>query len=336
MEESSQPIVIAEAGVNHNGDVDLAIALVDAAAAAGADMAKFQAFSADSLSSADAPAAKYQSERTGHVDQRAMLSALELSREAFAKIAEHCRTRSISFLCTPFDLEELEFLISLDMPAIKIASGELTNGPALALFGAQDMPIYLSTGMATLDEVEAAVEALKQAGAKDITALHCTSLYPAPLETLNLRAIETMRTALGLPVGYSDHSTGIHASIAATALGATVIEKHLTLDRAMPGPDHAASLEPNELKEMIAGIRAVASSLGDGRKQPAPGEADTARVARRSWHAAHDLTAGQVLTEGDVVALRPETGVSASKPVIGNTISRAIKRGSPINLDDFS
>lgn len=326
----SSPTVIAEAGVNHNGDVALALALVDAAKSAGADMVKFQAFSADSLTSAIAPAAKYQSERTGHVDQHAMLAALELTRDEFRQIAGHCAEREIAFLCTPFDLEQLDFLLSLNMPAIKIASGELTNGPALALFGRQRMPIYLSTGMATMAEVESAVKTLRMAGADDVTVLHCTSLYPAPIDKLNLRAIATMRDTLGVPVGYSDHSTGIHAALAAVALGATVIEKHLTLDKSMAGPDHAASLEPQELAAMIAGIRDVAKALGDGIKRPVPEEAETAHIARRSWHARENLPAGHVLTEGDIVALRPETGVSANQTLVGKTLVKAVEAGAPI------
>lgn len=330
------PTVIAEAGVNHNGDVALALALVDAAKDAGADMVKFQAFSAESLTSAAAPSAKYQSDRTGHADQRAMLSALELTRQDFTRIADHCAARGIAFLCTPFDLDQLDFLLTLGMPAIKIASGELTNGPALALFGRQGLPVYLSTGMATMAEVETAIGALRSAGATDITALHCTSLYPAPADKLNLRAITTMREVLGIPIGYSDHSTGIHAAVAATALGATVIEKHLTLDKTLHGPDHAASLEPAELAAMITGIRDVAAALGDGVKRPAPEEAETAHIARRSWHARKDLSAGHVLTEADIMALRPETGISASLAVTGRTLVRPVAAGGPITGADVA
>jgi len=332
----TSPTVIAEAGVNHNGDVALALALVDAAKEAGADMVKFQAFSADSLTSAAAPAAKYQSDRTGHSNQHAMLKALELSEDAFRRIADHCTASGIDFLCTPFDLDQLDFLLSLNMPAIKIASGELTNGPALALFGRQGKPVYLSTGMATMAEVEIAVDTLRTAGATDITALHCTSLYPAPPERLNLNAITTMRETLGIPVGYSDHSTTIYASIAAAALGATVIEKHLTLDKSMPGPDHAASLEPKELTAMIAGIREVAASLGDGVKRPEPGEAETAQVARRSWHARSDLAAGQTLKAGDIEPMRPASGIPANRDILGRALVRPIPAGTPILETDLT
>lgn len=332
----TSPTVIAEAGVNHNGEVALALALVDAAKDAGADMVKFQAFSAESLTSAAAPAAKYQSDRTGHADQRAMLSALELTHADFTRIADHCAARGIAFLCTPFDLDQLDFLLTLGMPAIKIASGELTNGPALSLFGRQGRPIYLSTGMATMAEVETAIGALRSAGATDITALHCTSLYPAPPDRLNLKAITTMREVLGIPVGYSDHSTNIHASIAAAALGATVIEKHLTLDKAMQGPDHAASLEPSELTAMIAGIREVAASLGDGIKRPAPEEAETAHIARRSWHARSDLAAGQTLQAGDIEPMRPACGIPANRDILGRAVVRPIPAGTPILEADLT
>jgi N,N'-diacetyllegionaminate synthase len=330
------PVIIAEAGVNHNGRRDLALKLVDAAAAAGADMVKFQAFSADTLTSAAAPAAGYQADRTGHDRQQEMLAALELDRDDFAAIAAHCKTRGIAFLCTPFDTGMLDFLLGLGMPAIKVASGEITNAPALRAFGAKGVPVYLSTGMATLDEVRAALETLKAAGAGEITVLHCTSLYPAPPETLNLAAIATMRDALGVPTGYSDHSEGIFASVAAAALGATVIEKHLTLDRGMDGPDHAASLEPDALAQMIAMVRAAALARGDGVKQPVAAEAETARVARRSWHASRALDAGATLGAGDVAALRPETGIPANVEVIGRVLARDLAAGEALQESDLA
>lgn len=333
---STRPVVIAEAGVNHNGDRGLALKLVDAAADAGADLVKFQAFSAETLSSAAAPAAAYQSERTGQADQLAMLIGLELSRADFEAVADRCRSRGIAFLCTPFDLDMLDFLIALGMPAIKVASGELTNGPALERIGAKAMPVYLSTGMATLDEVRQALDAVRRAGATEVTVLHCTSLYPAPLETLNLRALASLQSELGVPVGYSDHSEGIHAAVAAVALGATVLEKHLTLDRSLPGPDHAASLEPDEMAEMIRAVRDVAAALGDGVKRPVPAEAEIARVARRSWHASRALPAGHRLAEGDAVPLRPEIGVSTNRPIVGRALARDVAAGAAILEEDLA
>ncbi|MCR9220165.1 MAG: N-acetylneuraminate synthase family protein [Alphaproteobacteria bacterium] len=328
-----RPVIIAEAGVNHNGRRDLALRLVDAAADAGADLVKFQAFSADTLASDASPAASYQRERTGASAQRAMLKALELSADDFAAVAAHCRSRGIGFLCTPFDVEQLDALIALGMPAVKVASGELTNHPALRRFGASGLPVYLSTGMATLAEVRAALDALRAAGAGEVTALHCTSLYPAPPETLNLAAIATLREALATPVGYSDHSLGAHMAVAATALGACVIEKHLTLDRAMQGPDHAASLEPEPFARMVREIHEVAAALGDGEKRPHPLEAETAYVARRSWHATRDLPVGAVLGAGDMALLRPAAGAPGDRALEGRRLLAPVAAGAPIRED---
>jgi sialic acid synthase SpsE len=301
----SRPIVIAEAGVNHNGDRDRARALIDAAAEAGADIVKFQAFTPERLVARNTATTTYQLANAGAVDQRAMLAALALTAADFEALAHHCQERRVEFLCTAFDPDLVAAFVALGMKRIKVASGELTNSPALRQFARNDLPILLSTGMATLDEVERAVEVLRDAGAAEITLLHCTSLYPAPLESLNLSAMATMSRRFGLPVGYSDHSLGDHAAIAAAALGATIIEKHFTLDRALPGPDHRASLEPDELAAMIRRLREVARALGDGVKAPAPGEIETARLVRRSWHAARALSAGAVLAAHDVVLLRP-------------------------------
>lgn len=330
------PLIIAEAGVNHNGDLARALDLVDAAAAAGADVVKFQAFSAASLTSAEAPAARYQAERTGSNGQRSMLETLQLGTDDFRRIAARCQSSKVAFLCTPFDLDMLDSLIELGMPAVKVASGELTNRPALERFGATGLPILLSTGMATLAEVEAALATLRAAGAADITVLHCTSLYPAPPDSLNLRAIESLRAALDAPVGYSDHSEGVHMAVAAAALGATVIEKHLTLDRRLPGPDHAASLEPPEFATMVSQVHEVAVALGDGVKRPAPAEQEIAFAARRSWHAARDLGAGRRIEAADAAPMRPAAGIPASEAILGRTLRRDIAAGAPIRAEDLS
>jgi N,N'-diacetyllegionaminate synthase len=329
------PIVIAEAGVNHNGDLDRALAMVDAAAAAGADYVKFQAFSTDSLVTHDARTAAYQQANAGESSQDALLRGLELSGDDFATLAAACRDAKIGFMASVFDLVQLDALIALGMDRLKVASGELTNTPALIRFAERGLPVILSTGMATLAEVDEAVAVLRGHGCHDINLLHCTSLYPAPPESLNLAAIATMRKHFGLPVGYSDHSLGDQASIAAVALGATMIEKHFTLDRALPGPDHRASLEPDELSAMIARLRDVASALGDGVKRPAAGEADTARLVRRSWHTRRALPAGSVLGEQDITLKRPADGLAPSHSPIGCRLTRALEADVPVVADDL-
>jgi len=329
------PLVIAEAGVNHNGDLARARDMVAAAADAGADYVKFQAFSAASLVADGARTAAYQAANTGEVDQAALLNRLELGVDDLAALADECRARKVRFLCTPFDVSMTGALIAMGMDRIKIASGELTNTEALSAFAGFGLPIILSTGMATLDEVDAALAVLTEHGATDITLLHCTSLYPAPPESLNLRAITTMAKRFGRPVGYSDHSLGDQASIAAVALGATVIEKHFTLDRALPGPDHQASLEPNELGSMIKKLRATAMALGDGDKKPTAGERETAQLVRRSWHAARDLAAGTVLVHADVVLVRPADGLSPADSPLGHRLDRALGAGTPVRAEDL-
>lgn len=329
-------MVVAEAGVNHNGDLGRARALVAAAAEAGADYVKFQGFRAEEIVAADAATAAYQAANTGVESQHELLRALEISLDQFGVIAEDCGHHGIRFMCTPFDTSMTGALIGLGMDRIKIASGELTNTQALSAFAGFGLPIILSTGMATLDEVDAALGVLSEHGADDVTLLHCTSLYPAPPETLNLRAITTMAERFGRPVGYSDHSLGDQASIAAVALGATVIEKHFTLDRNLPGPDHQASLEPDELRSMIDKLRATAVALGNGDKQPTPDERETARLVRRSWHAARDLAAGTVLTGGDLVLVRPADGLSPAKSPLGQTLDRALGAGTPVRAEDLA
>jgi sialic acid synthase SpsE len=329
-------LVVAEAGVNHNGDLGRARAMVDVAAKAGADYIKFQAFSTDSLVTRDAGTAAYQTANAGETRQDRLLRGLELSPAQFEILAAACRDAGIGFMVSVFDLTQLDALLALGMDRIKIASGELTNTPALARFARTGLPVLLSTGMATLAEVEDAVRVLREHDARDIILLHCTSLYPAPPDSLNLRAIGTMARQTGLPIGFSDHSLGDHAAIAAVALGATVIEKHFTLDRNLPGPDHRASLEPDELAAMIRRLRDVALALGDGIKAPAPGEAETARLVRRSWHVVRDVPAGGRLAPADVALLRPEGGMAPAREVVGHVLVRAKTAGSALLSTDLA
>lgn len=335
-----QPVfVIAEAGVNHNGDVDRALALCDAAQAAGADAVKFQTFRAEDLVVPGAPTAEYQKKQTGEDDQFSMLRKLELSREQHARIRAHCERIGIEFFSTPFSLAAVDMLVELGVRRIKMPSGELTHRALVEHACATGLPVLLSTGMATLDEVrEALAWARAVRGSLDgIAVLHCTSAYPASDETLNLRAIATMQATLGLPVGYSDHSLGIEASLAAVSLGATVIEKHLTLDRTLPGPDHAASLEPQEFGALVRGIRRIATMLGDGVKAPRPEEKDAARVARRSIVAIADIPAGATLHAGMLACRRPATGIPPRdwERVVGSTARAAIAAGTVLQWDQL-
>jgi N,N'-diacetyllegionaminate synthase len=330
------PLVIAEAGVNHNGDLARARDMVAAAAEAGADIVKFQAFTAAGLVARGAQTAAYQAANTGKGDQVSLLGDLELSRDDFEVLAEDCRGQGIGFLATAFDIDMIEALVAMGMDRIKVASGELTNTPALRRFAQLGLPVLLSTGMATMDEVGAAVETLTVAGANDITLLHCTSLYPAPTDALNLRAMPAMAARFGLPVGYSDHSLGDHAAIAAVALGATVIEKHFTLDRALPGPDHKASLEPAELAAMIRKLRETAAMLGDGEKKPAPGEKETAALVRRSWHAVRDIPAGTLLTTNDLVLKRPADGLPPDECPAGRRLAVALCADQPVKAEHLA
>ena len=329
-------LVIAEAGVNHNGDLGRAREMVRAAAASGADYVKFQAFSAEGLVAQGARTAAYQAANTGEVDQRALLRGLEIGRDGFAALAQECRAQRIGFMATAFDVDMVEALVALGMDRIKVASGELTNAPALARFARLGKPVLLSTGMATLDEVGRAIGVLRANGAADITLLQCTSLYPAPPAALNLRAMTTMAERFGLPVGFSDHSLGDHAAVAAAALGATVIEKHFTLDRKLPGPDHAASLEPGELAAMIRKLREIGAMLGDGRKMPTRDELATARLVRRSWHAARDLAAGMVIAADAVVLKRPADGLAPEASPVGRTLIRAVAADAPLTAADLA
>ena len=325
------PIIIAEAGVNHNGDIGRAMDMVAAAAAAGVEYVKFQAFRADTLVADGCATAGYQAQNTGIGDQKTLLQSLELGREAFAALAASCHQHQVRFLCTAFDPEQIEYFIGLGMDCIKIASGELTNRPALVHAASFGLPIILSTGMATLEEIGVAVDCLVRHGASEVTLLHCTSLYPAPDASINLRAMQQLRDRFGLQVGYSDHSEGIHIPIAATALGATIIEKHYTLDRSLPGPDHLASLEPAELAAMVQAVHRTATALGDGCKQPSEDERAVAALVRRSWHALRPISAGTVISAQDVGLRRPGSGLTPDVMVIGRRARRTIPAGQPLD-----
>lgn len=328
---SERCIIIAEAGVNHNGDIGIAKELVRLAAEAGADYVKFQTFSADKLVTRTAEQAEYQKKNLQsekNASQYEMLKKLELSREDHYELIRTCNYYGIKFLSTAFDNENLEFLVKdLDVDFIKIPSGELTNYPYLCLAASLNKPIILSTGMATLDEIIESVDLLKKLGVStdSLYILHCTTEYPALISEVNLNAMETIQKATGCRVGYSDHTMGIDVSIAAAALGATVIEKHFTLDRSMIGPDHRASLQPEELKQLVIAVRNVQRALGNGVKQLASArERGNKTAARKSIVAACDIRAGEIFTEQNLTTKRPGTGISPMKwPVlIGKTATR--------------
>jgi N,N'-diacetyllegionaminate synthase len=328
--------LIAEAGVNHNGDLDLARRLVDAAAEAGADAVKFQTFRTAALVSGAAPKARYQVETTGGGEsQRAMLARLELSAEAHAALRDHTTRRGLVFFSTPFDEASADLLARLGVELLKIPSGEVTNLPLLRHVAAKGLPVLLSTGMCTLEEVAVAVEAIRAAGDPPLAILHCVSAYPAPVEDTNLRAMETLHARFGVPVGLSDHTLGIEIALAAVARGAAVLEKHLTLDRTLPGPDHRASLEPADFGALVRSVRAIESALGDGAKRPMPSELDTRSVARRSLVAARPLPAGHQLTRDDIAIKRPGTGIPPAdfERALGHVLTRAVAADDVLTWD---
>ncbi len=331
--------IIAEAGVNHNGDPAMALRLIDAAAQAGADAVKFQLFATDRLVTAEAPRAEYQAANTGSDhSQAAMLRELELPGLAWPRLVAHAAARGIEFLCTPFDLASVELLEKLGVKAYKIGSGDLTYHDLLRRVARTGKPMFLSTGMATLTEVQAAVHAVRhEHPACDLRLLHCVSSYPASPADMNLRAMATMRQALRAPVGLSDHTLGIEVALAAAALGACVIEKHLTLDPTMPGPDHRASLTPAAFEAMVRGVRAVESALGDGEKEPRASELSVRALVRRSLVAARDLPAGATLSGEDVIALRPAGGVDPNdlSRVVGRSLARAVQAGATLRWSDL-
>ena len=305
--------IIAEAGVNHNGSFKLACQLVDAAQAAGADCIKFQTFKTKNLVSNTAQKAEYQRATTGDSSQMDMLKKLELSYEEFIALKEYCDKVGITFLSTPFDFDSIDFLNSLDMPFWKIPSGEVTNLPYLIALAKTGKPVVMSTGMCEMCEIEEAIRALRQYGTKVIKLLHCNTEYPTPFEDVNLKAMQTMRDAFGLEVGYSDHTKGIEIPVAAVALGATIVEKHFTLDRSMDGPDHKASLEPDELGNMVSSIRHIEIAMGNGDKTPSLSEKKNISVARKSVVAKKCISKGEVLTEDNITVKRPGTGICPMK-----------------------
>ena len=332
-------LVIAEAGVNHNGDLALAHRLVDAAADAGADVVKFQTFAPERLASAGAPTAEYQRAAGIAVDgQREMLTRLALAAEAWPALREHADNRGIIFLSSPFDEASAHLLERVGVPGFKVGSGELTNHPFLARLARIGRPLLVSTGMATMSEVAAALDVVARNGDVPVALFHCVSSYPAQPADANLRAIDSMRAAFGVPVGWSCHTDGIDLGIAAAARGADLVEKHLTLDRSMPGPDHGASLEPAAFAAMVRGIRAATSSLGSGRKIPVAAERDVALVARRSLYWAAELPAGAAIGADDLVALRPGTGMAPAERdrLVGRKVRRAVHAGHAVEGDDIA
>jgi len=328
--------VIAEAGVNHNGDLATACGLVDAAVAAGADAVKFQTFNAELVASIGAPKAAYQLRTTdARESQLEMLKKLELSPQAHQELMDRCRQRGILFMSSPFDAASADLLEQVGVSVFKIASGEVTNLPLLKHVSGKGLPVILSTGMSDLSEVDEAIRVMRETGNERIVLLHCVSCYPAEAADSNLRAMGTMEREFGVPVGFSDHTTGIEVSLAAIALGACVIEKHLTLDRSMPGPDHCASLVPAEFAALARGVRTVESALGHGRKEPAAAEDDTMAVARRSLVAASDILEGTRLTEEMIAVKRPGTGLAPRElpRLVGRTARVPISAGTLLELD---
>ncbi|MBZ4666102.1 N-acetylneuraminate synthase [Mahella sp.] len=328
--------IIAEAGVNHNGDIDLAMQMINAAVKAGADAIKFQTFKADNLVTVDADMAEYQKANTGSdKTQYHMLKALELPDDAWPRLKQYCDERHIVFLSTPFDEESAQLLKYLGIPAYKIGSGEVTNIPLLKFIAGYKKPIILSTGMASLGEIEQAIGAIKEEGNDKIVLLHCVTSYPAPYDSINLKAMNTLKTAFGLEVGYSDHTEGIEISIAAAALGASVIEKHFTLDRNMPGPDHKASLEPHELKQMVRSIRHVEAGLGDGIKVIGADERKIKEVVRRSIVANTDIKSGAVIEKSFLTAKRPAGGLPPAfiDYIAGRRARHDIPKNTVITID---
>ncbi len=326
--------IIAEAGVNHNGNTEIALKLVDKAKSAGVDAIKFQTFKAENIASQEAKKASYQQKETGNGFQMDMLKQLELSYDDFYKIKEYCDKTGITFLSTPFDLESINFLNNFDMPFWKIPSGEITNLPYLVSIAKTHKPIVMSTGMCTMQEIRDAIQLLEKNEAGTISLLHCNTEYPTPFEDVNLLAIQTLHDEFGLNIGYSDHTKGIEVPIAAVAMGATIIEKHFTLDRNMDGPDHKASLEPDELALMVKCIRNIEKARGNGIKCPSRSEAKNIEIVRKSIVAKRNIKAGEKFSEDNITAKRPGTGISPMKwnDVLGNISDRDYSKDELIKL----
>jgi N,N'-diacetyllegionaminate synthase len=335
--DGSRCFVIAEAGVNHNGDVQLAKELVDAAVYAGADAVKFQTWRTDKLVERGAPLAEYQRLTASDVaDQFELLRSLELGEQGFVDIAAHAADRGIMFLSTPDEEDSADFLEGLGVPLFKIGSAEVTNLPLLRHVAQKGKTIILSTGMSTLAEVADAVDVLESAGARDLVLLHCVSSYPSAPQDSNLKAMETMRVAFGHPVGFSDHTLGAEVALAAVALGASVLEKHLTVSVALDGPDHRSSLEPEAFARYVEAVRLVEAALGDGRKRPTAEEQETKQAVRRRVLAGRDIAAGALLGEEDLILRRAGAGALAEEVplLVGRRLTRQIATGEPIALHD--
>lgn len=328
--------IIAEAGVNHNGDIKLAKKLVDLAAEAGADAIKFQTFKTENLVTKNTPKAEYQKNTTGEGNQFEMLKGLELTLEDHILLKKYCQSKNIMFISTPFDFASVDLLEEISIPLYKVSSGDLTNLPLLKYIASKNKPLIISTGMANLGEVEEAVDTVFETGNKNLILLHCTSNYPTEFEDVNLKAMVTMKEAFKLPVGYSDHTIGIEVPISAVALGAQVIEKHFTLDKNMEGPDHRASLEPQELKNMVNSIRNIEKALGDGIKRYNKSEEKNRIVARKSIVASRDVKKDEVITYNDIDFKRPEGGLKPkyASYLINRIAVRDIKIDEIIRFSD--
>jgi N,N'-diacetyllegionaminate synthase len=329
--------VVAEAGVNHNGEVDLASRMVDAAARAGVDAVKFQTFRAERLVTKAAGKAGYQCRATGGGSQFAMLKRLELTEKEFRELARYSRARELVFLSSPFDFESADFLEEVGVPAFKVASGEITNLPLLLHIARKGRPMILSTGMATIEEVVEAVRCVRKGGCSELVLLHCVTSYPARLEHMNLRVIDTLKKRFKVPVGLSDHTEGTCAAIAAVAMGACMVEKHFTLDRSLLGPDHSASLEPDELAKMVKAIRAVEAALGDGYKRLTAEEKGIRLAARKSIVARTRIAKGAVIIEKMLAYMRPGSGLPPKDAwkIVGRKATREIAKGAQIKMGDL-
>ncbi|MEM2963775.1 MAG: N-acetylneuraminate synthase [Candidatus Anstonellales archaeon] len=327
--------IIAEAGVNHNGKLGLAKKLIDAAKRAGADAVKFQVFSAEDVVTKRAPKAAYQKRATGKGTQYEMLKELELSESEFETLAKYAKRKGIVFLASAFSEEGVDLLERLGVPAFKVPSGEITNFPLLRHIARKGKPIILSTGMSTLGEVQEALEVMGKEGAEEIVLLHCVSNYPAKIEEVNLRAMETLRSAFGVPVGLSDHTVGITIPIAAVAIGASIVEKHLTLSKKLPGPDHKASLEPDEFKRMVVGIREVERALGDGVKRPTKSEEIMKKIVRKSIVAKTSIPKGAIISKDMLEIKRPGTGLEPKyiDKIVGKKARKDIEAGEIIKSE---
>jgi N-acetylneuraminate synthase/N,N'-diacetyllegionaminate synthase len=336
----NKTLIIAEAGVNHNGNIELAKKLIDVAAEAGVDYVKFQTFKAENLVSKSAKKAAYQIKNTNEEgSQYDMLKNLELDLATHHVLIDYCNSKSIQFLSTGFDLESLDLLNDLKINIFKVPSGEITNLPYLKKIASFNKPVILSTGMCTLKEVKEAFQVILDNGIpkENITILHCNTEYPTPMEDVNLKAMLTIQEELNVKVGYSDHTLGIEVPIAAVAMGAVCVEKHFTLDKTMKGPDHKASLEPNELNQMVLSIRNIEKALGNGRKEPSKSEQKNRAIARKSIHINNNLSKGHILTEDDFIMMRPGDGISPMdyEKLIGRKIVSALTHQHKLSLEDI-